>query len=66
MKKTLCIVLITAMLLSLMPLAVFADTTPTGTAISTMDELRAMSASGTYYLADDITALKTCCVDITC
>ena len=55
MKKTLCIVLITAMLLSLMPLAVFADTTPTGTAISTMDELKAMSASGTYYLADDIT-----------
>ena len=54
MKKTLCIVLITAMLLSIMPMVVFAET-PAGTAISTVDELKAIGATGEYYLANDIT-----------
>lgn len=54
MKKTLCIVLITAMLLALMPLAVFADT-PVGTAIDSADALKDMSSTGTYYLSEDIT-----------
>ena len=55
MKKTLCIVLITAMLLSLMPMVVFADTTPTGTAINTLADLKGMKNNGTYYLNADIT-----------
>ena len=42
-----------AMLLSLMPIVAFAA--PTGTAISTLDELKAMKNNGTYYLANDIT-----------
>ena len=53
MKKTLCMLLITAMLFTLIPMVVFADTT--GTAISTLDELKAIKNSGTYYLASDIT-----------
>ena len=55
MKKTLCIVLITAMLLSLMPMAVFADTTPTGTAITSVEDLKKAKNDGVYYLANDIT-----------
>ena len=56
MKKTLCIVLITAMLLSVMPMVVFADT-PEGTAITSASQLLGMSKTdtGNYYLANDIT-----------
>ena len=53
MKKTLCMLLITAMLFTLIPMVVFAA--PTGTAVSTLDELKAMKNNGTYYLANDIT-----------
>ena len=59
MKKTLCIVLITAMLLSLMPLAVFADTTPQGTAITSAQDLATMRNGQSYYLANDITIKKS-------
>ena len=52
MKKTLCMLLITAMLFTLVPMVVFAA--PTGTAVSTLDELKAMKNNGTYYLANDI------------
>ena len=52
MKKTLCIVLITAMLLSIMPMVVFADTTPVE--ITTADELKNMEDNGNYVLANDI------------
>ena len=56
MKKTLCMLLITAMLLSVMPLAVFAaDATPEGTAITTAEQLYNMADNGKYYLANDIT-----------
>ena len=53
MKKTLSILLIVAMLISMFSLAAVADTT--GTAITSAAELKAMSNSGTYYLANDIT-----------
>ena len=53
MKKTLSIILIAAMLLSLIPLVVVAA--PAGTAITSADELKAITDSGTYYLANDIT-----------
>ena len=55
MKKTLSIILIAAMLLSLIPLVVVAA--PAGTAITSADELKAMSGntSDSYYLANDIT-----------
>ena len=53
MKKTLSIILMAAMLLGLIPLV--ATAAPTGTAITSAAELKAMSASGTYYLANDIT-----------
>ena len=55
MKKTLSILLISAMLLMLMPLAVFAA--PTGTAITSASQLYNISTSdtGNYYLANDIT-----------
>ena len=52
MKKTLCIVLITAMLLSIIPMVVFADTTPVE--ITTADELKNMEDNGNYVLANDI------------
>ena len=61
MKKFLSILLISAMLLTLVPMVVFADTTPTGTAISTVEQLKAMSGatSDSYYLANDITISGT-------
>ena len=56
MKKTLCMLLITAMLLSVMPIAVFAaDATPAGTPITTAEQLHSLADNGTYYLANDIT-----------
>ena len=45
MKKFFSILLISAMLLTLVPMTVFADTTPTGTAISTVEQLKAMSGA---------------------
>ena len=55
MKKTLSILLISAMLLAIMPLAIFAA--PTGTAITSASQLYNISTSdtGNYYLANDIT-----------
>ena len=56
MKKFLSILLISAMLLTLAPMAVFAaEATPVGTAITTAAELHSMKDNGTYYLANDIT-----------
>ena len=52
MKKTLCMLLITAMLFTLIPMVVFAA--PAGTAITTSTELYNMADNGTYYLANDI------------
>ena len=56
MKKTLCMLLISAMLLSLMPMMVFAAT-PEGTAITSASQLLGMGKTdtGNYYLANDIT-----------
>ena len=53
MKRILSVLLIVTMLLGLIPLTVAADTT--GTAITSAAELKAMSAGGTYYLANDVT-----------
>ena len=53
MKKTLSILLIVAMLFSALSLATVAA--PAGTAITNADELKAITDSGTYYLANDIT-----------
>ena len=54
MKKTLCMLLITAMLLSVMPMMVFAAT-PEGEAITTAEQLYNMEDNKKYYLAEDIT-----------
>lgn len=54
MRKTLSLILSALMILSLVVVGVSA--TPEGTAINTLDDLKAMAADGTYYLNADIDA----------
>lgn len=67
MKKTISIILVLCMMLSMCALSVSAEdvlliaptAAPEGTAITTAEEFAAMAADGNYYLANDITVSAT-------
>ena len=59
-KKLLAVIISVFMIISVVPVAVFASDAPQqGTAITDAAGFAAMTADGTYYLADDITVTET-------
>ena len=54
MKKFLAILLCLSMLVCMIPLVASAETTPSGTAISTLEELQSITGTGDFYLKNDI------------